>query len=298
MNPSTLLTYLICPQCQKPELFFKKNGYHCRGCKSFYPIIEGVPVLLDTSRLSEQEAGQKKWFEKHYSKFSGEKYCLEKWRMSMLERLFNNVKCKKITTYLDIGCGATGYTVIEGVKKNNWTAIGADISLQAMIRAKRLADKQKTGDRTGFIVCSAENLPFKKESFDLVSAISLLEHLEEDDKTMHNIAQVTKKGGFLFVCVPNTYERMWLFLRPVYFYFDKKIGHKRHYSVENLDLMMKASSFKLQKHFYNAHLKKLFFLVLEKFGLVSEARWWEVEKSDFNSDFSGLQLNAVYRKII
>ena len=100
-----------------------------------------------------------------------------------------------------------------------------------------------------------------------------------------------------YFCVPNTYKQMWLFLWPIYFYFDKQIGHKRHYAIESLIQLMNGNGLRLYKYFYNAHLKKLFALILNKLRLISEEKWWEIERNDFNSNPSGIQLNAVFQKI-
>lgn len=297
MKLSKLLLFLECPLCRS-SLINKNDKLVCGQCKTSFSIIGGVPVLLENSALNEQEIKQKRWFNQHYSTFSKEEYKLENWRLSMLERIFSAVPGKRIEKYLDIGCGATGYTVIESAKKNDWLSFGIDISLEAMIRAKNLAEKEGVEGKTAFVVCSAEKLPFKKNCFDFISAISLLEHLEEDNTTISAIAEILKEKGVAYFCVPNTYKRMWLFLWPIYFYFDRQIGHKRHYAIESLNRLTKDNGFKLQKHFYNAHLAKLFALILNRLGLISEDKWWEIERNDFNLDSSGIQLNAVFEKVI
>ncbi len=296
MNLPKLLNYLICPYCYEEGLVYKNETLCCCRCNNEYQVVEGVPVLLVNEKLNKQENNQKVWFEKHYAKFSKEEYRLEDWRLSMLERIFGCVFGSKIKTYLDIGCGATGYTVIEAAKRNNWFSFGVDISVEAMIRAKRLSDKQKVGDKTAFIVCSAENLPFKQEIFDFVSAISLLEHLEYDDRVVGSVLKILKKKGLFYVCVPNTYRKMWPFLWPIYWYFDKQIGHMRHYSIEALDKKLKAYDFSREKYFYNAHLMKLAAIIFKKFNLISRETWWKIERRDFNQFPTGIQLNALYRK--
>ncbi|MDO8515111.1 MAG: class I SAM-dependent methyltransferase [bacterium] len=250
---------------------------------------------MKSDRFNEQENKQQIWFNNHYSKFSDEKYSLENWRLSMLDRIFSFVPKNKIKYYLDIGCGATGYTVIEAAKRNNWLSFGVDISLEAMLKAKALAQKNKVSDKTGFLVCSAEHLPFKKNVFDYVSAISLLEHLEEDKKTADGIVNKIKKGGYLYICVPNTYVRMWPFLWPIYKYLDYKIGHKRHYSIKSLTKII-PKIMVIKKILYNGHLIKLFQLLLDKLGIIDDRRWWTMEAKDIDANSSGIQLNVIYQK--
>ena len=297
MNLNKILPFLECPYCSNQKLLLRaKKELICEKCKKTFKVINDIPILMNKECLGEQEKNQIEWFEKHYSQFPIKKYKLDNWRLSMLNRIFENDFSKNIKTYLDIGCGATGYTAIEAAKRNNWLSFGVDISLEAMTRAKALAKKEGVEEKTAFIVCSAEHLPFKENTFDYVSAISLLEHIENDNIVLKKISQILKDFGYIYICVPNTYKRMWPFLWPIYKYLDYKIGHKRHYSIEGLTNKM-PDTLKLTKVFYNAHLIKLLQIILEKFHLIDDKQWWVMEKKDINTNFMGIQLNAIYQKI-
>jgi len=299
MKIQQLLKYLKCPDCGDSGLLPSSNGIDCTKCATGYSVIEGVPVLINKDKLNDQEKHQLTWFDKHYSEFSDDTYRLENWRLSMLKRIFENDLIKtSVRNYLDIGCGATGYTVIESAKTDGTISIGTDISLEAMIRARRLAEKQKVGKRTAFIVCSAENLPFKDETFDYISAISILEHISNDEKVIMNISRMIKKFGFLYVCVPNTYKRMWFFLWPLYYFMDKKIGHLRHYSEEGLIDLLSPNRLHCKRIFYNGHLIKFYQIFLERLGLIHDKKWWLLEDRDlaFQHNKMGVQLNAIFVK--
>jgi ubiquinone/menaquinone biosynthesis C-methylase UbiE/uncharacterized protein YbaR (Trm112 family) len=296
MELKRILNYLQCPYCCGQKLILKnQRKIICSVCRVDFLVVEGVPIMMKKDFLGEQERRQLTWFDDHYSSFSKEKYQLENWRKSVLGRLFDQSWSQFVKKYLDIGCGATGYTVIEAAKRG-WLSFGVDISIEAMLRAKSLAEKQKVASRTTFVVCSAEKLPFKKNLFDYVSILSVLEHLANDRLAMGAISQIVNKNGYCYVCVPNTYERMWPFLWPIYFYFDKKMGHKRHYSIEGLSQKMTRVGFRLQRVFYNGHLIKLLQLVLERLGFINDKNWWRFEKEDINRSSTGIQLNAIYKK--
>lgn len=297
MNTLQALKYLKCPYCDNHKLVMRTvKELSCDLCKKSFKIVNGIPILMDNNLLGNQEKNQIKWFENHYSQFSKREYRLENWRLSMVKRILEQEGLDNVKTYLDIGCGATGYTVIEASKKNDWLSFGADISLEAMLRAKNLAKKEGVEDKTFFVVCSAESLPFRGNSIDYISAISVLEHLDNDKKTIKNISNILKDDGFFYVCLPNAYKRMWFFLWPIYKFLDYKIGHKRHYSIEGLNEKM-PRVLKFKKVFYNAHLIKLVQLVLEKFHLIDEASWWAIEERDINAGNKGIQLNAIYQKL-
>ena len=296
MEISKLLKFLTCPSCHKSDLTLTSNKkLTCPKCFQTYQIIKGIPVLINKKELDLQEKNQIIWFDKHYSKFKS-KYHLENWRKSMLNRIFKLDLIKNINTYLDIGCGATGYTAIEAAKQKNWLSIGVDISIEAMIKAKYLAKIQGVENKTAFIVSSAQNLPFKKNTFDYISAISLLEHLKEDKKAVFQIKNILKKNKYLYICVPNSYLNMWPIVWPFYYYNDLMIGHKRHYSINSLNNLLKPLNFELKINFYNGHLIKFLQLFLEKTGIIKNKLWWKIEKLDINNNSSGVQLNAIYQK--
>jgi ubiquinone/menaquinone biosynthesis C-methylase UbiE len=297
MEISQLLEYLQCPDCQNKDLIIRDNKIICATCGIKYDIVENIPILICRGKLNEQEKKQTVWFDRHYSEFSRDDYRLENWRQSMLNRIFERKYKREITTYLDIGCGATGYTVIEGVRRNGWISIGTDISLEAMIRANNLAKRQGVSDKSAFVVCAAENLPFKANTFNYISAISILEHLQNDNKAIENIICALKPEGYIYICVPNTYRRMWPFLWPVYYYNDLKIGHKRHYSIEQLDnYFLSQHRCSRNEVFYNGHLVKFYQILLEKFNKINDKKWWELEAKDINLKNNGVQLNAIYYK--
>ena len=296
MKIQKLLKYLKCIHCNNEKLLLNKSILICSKCSQSYRVIKGIPVMLMDKELSEQEQNQMNWYDNRYSKFSKDKYKLENWKLSMLNRLFNHDFKSEIKTYLDIGCGTSGYTIIEAVKKNNWITIGADISIKGLFNIKNYEEKYGLMEKVGLVVCSAENLPFKKNTFDYASAISLIEHIEDDNNVIKEICLVIAKNGYLYLTTPNTFFRIWPFFWPIYFYFDWKVGHKRHYSIERLDKTLIKNSFKRIKVIYNGHLTKIYQLLLQRYGLISDKKWWRIEKADMNNNSIALQLNAVYKK--
>lgn len=102
---------------------------------------------------------------------------------------------------LDIGCGE-GFQIsflINHIRH----AIGLDLSIDKIREGKkrlRLAE---------FIRASSQNLPFRREVFDKVICLELLEHLENPAVTVDQINLTLKKGGVLVVSVPYR-ERIFM----------------------------------------------------------------------------------------
>lgn len=297
MTIKKITQFLSCPYCPDQKLILRGKKLFCLKCHLSFDIIDGVPILLKESNLGIQEKKQRKFFDRHYSSFSKDTYQLKNWQQSMLKRIFENNFKDKVKTYLDIGCGATGYTVIEAAKRNNWLSLGIDISLEAVIKAKALAKKQGVEEKTAFLVASGEGLPFKSNLFDYTTALSVLEHLKDDTKAIREAFRVLKKAGHFYVCLPNAFKEIPLFLRPIIFYIDYRIGHQRHYSVKDLKRKLKKTGFELERFFYNGHWLKLVQIILEKPHLISHKNWWQIEKKDINQKLSGLHLNAIFKKV-
>lgn len=94
---------------------------------------------------------------------------------------------------LDLGCGngKTTSTLIDG----GYEVTGVDFSSAAVEQCR---ERFKDSD---FHVCSITDLPFDDRSFDYVTAVHVLEHLNDDElsQAVSEIRRVLKDGGCVFV---------------------------------------------------------------------------------------------------
>lgn len=93
--------------------------------------------------------------------------------------------------FLDIGCGSKQKIFQASVKRY----IGLEYPSSRQIN-KQLSNTQAD------IFGDAHYLPFKNESFDSVTALSLFEHLSEPQSAARESYRVLKKGGIFAVTVP------------------------------------------------------------------------------------------------
>ncbi|MEK6936507.1 MAG: class I SAM-dependent methyltransferase [Nanoarchaeota archaeon] len=100
-------------------------------------------------------------------------------------KLFSREKGK----ILEVGCGDLGYNF--NVVTDGDYFVGLDISDEAIKKAKKnIRHRKKPSD---FIVASATDLPFKDNSFDLVSSIETLTLMGEDFyKALKEMKRVSK----------------------------------------------------------------------------------------------------------
>ena len=69
-------------------------------------------------------------------------------------------------------------------------------------------------------------LPFADESFDLVAALDIIEHVDDDDAALAELARVVAGGGVLVIATPLHPSRFTV--------FDEFVGHRRRYEPERL----------------------------------------------------------------
>ncbi len=97
---------------------------------------------------------------------------------------------------LDVGCG-TGAN-IEMLSKYG-EAEGVDVSDDALEFCRVKGLKAQKG--------LAEKLPYEDETFDLTTALDVVEHLDDDVEGLKEMFRVTKRGGYSLIFVPAF---MWL----------------------------------------------------------------------------------------
>jgi len=80
----------------------------------------------------------------------------------------------------------------------------------------------KLRDRGGQVALGkVSSLPFSDATFDLVCALDIIEHVDDDDSALSELVRVLRSGGLLLISTP---------LHPVLWNsFDDFVGHRRRY---------------------------------------------------------------------
>lgn len=163
--------------------------------------------------------------------------------LSLIEQ--NNKKREKV---LELGPG-TGDLLFE-LKKKGFIVQGVDINPSLAKPGLKIKKRDLN-----------KKLPFKDESFDIVIALEVLEHLFNPFFTLEEMARVLKPRGYIIISMPNDYcifyKLSFLFSKP------KKdldiYGH--HYSL-GLDQIryLISKKFKIQKEIPVLFFRKFNFL--------------------------------------
>ena len=117
---------------------------------------------------------------------------------------------------LDIGCG-TGATMDH--LKRYGEVQGIDLS-ELPLRFSRKRGHSRV------MLASATELPFADNSFDLLTALDVIEHLDDDVRGLGEIRRVLKPGAPAVIFVP-AFQALW---GPN----DDQSGHKRRYRLAGL----------------------------------------------------------------
>ncbi|MCF8068847.1 MAG: class I SAM-dependent methyltransferase [Desulfobacterales bacterium] len=105
-----------------------------------------------------------------------------------------------------------------------------DISMQALT---------KLASHGGIPTLAPINsLPFADHTFDLLCALDIIEHVDDDDRAMAEIARVTTKGATLLLSTP-LHPDMWT-------YFDDFVGHRRRYEPQQIRTLLLRHGFTIK----------------------------------------------------
>ena len=151
-------------------------------------MVKQVVIYIDKSRLksvvmSTKRLGKFGEFVKQYEK------ARRSYPPEVLRFLKSLIKVKN-PKILDIGCG-TGISTRQ--LKNIGEVTGVDPDPKMLKAARAHKSKVKI-----YVLAKAEKLPFKSQTFDIVTAFSAL-HWFDDKKSLLEIKRVLKPGGLFFV---------------------------------------------------------------------------------------------------
>jgi SAM-dependent methyltransferase len=161
--------------------------------------------------------------------FAGRRRILESFVKEIIARLNVEGRTPRI---LDVGCG-TGANLEMLAQFGD--AEGVDVSEDALAfcRARGLT-RVKHG--------AAERLPYEDNSFDLVTALDVVEHLDDDAGGLREMRRVLRPGGRALLFVPAF---MWLWGVQ-----DDVSHHRRRYTLPQLTERVRESGFEVERATY------------------------------------------------
>ncbi|HJT26789.1 MAG TPA: methyltransferase domain-containing protein [Pyrinomonadaceae bacterium] len=144
--------------------------------------------------------------------------------------------CRRVTDrrprILDVGCG-TGANLLMLSKYGD--AEGVDVSEDALAFCReRGLENVKLG--------AAEELPYDNGTFDLVTALDVVEHLDDDLAGLREMRRVLRPGGRVLLFVP-TFMFLWGLQ-------DDVSNHRRRYRLSELRRVLEQAGFEVERTTY------------------------------------------------
>jgi 2-polyprenyl-3-methyl-5-hydroxy-6-metoxy-1,4-benzoquinol methylase len=107
------------------------------------------------------------------------------------------VEIEEDTKILDIGCGIGD--IVELLADKGACVTGIDISKEAVRKSR---ERFLENPMVNIVTEKVEDMKFSPNSFDLVTSITVLQHIVEEEKfsaAVQNIVRVTKSGGYILI---------------------------------------------------------------------------------------------------
>lgn len=140
---------------------------------------------------------------------------------------------------LDIGC-AFG-DLLSMFDCHKYHAFGLDISQYALSKARNKTKAElKISDAN-------KKLPFSNNSFKLVTALDIIEHLESPFNFCQEVSRVLKKGGIFCVHTPNINSIFEKIFRKNWFGY-KDDTHLYLFNKKNIQFLLEKSGFEIIKN--------------------------------------------------
>lgn len=157
-------------------------------------------------------------------------------RFSLFTDIYN--KPVDALNIADFGCGFGGFTLCSATKGGNM--FFSDY-LPKNVKITRLRLKELGLDSLGRgVVSDIRFLPFRDQTFDLVSCLEVLEHIGEENSKNKNgdyrlavnnvvkeLIRVTKKNGHLFILVPNKMFPLEIHSKTLFGNYFPRFMHKK-----------------------------------------------------------------------
>jgi SAM-dependent methyltransferase len=164
-------------------------------------------------------------------------------RRALIEEIVSQeARAAPAARLLDVGCGTGSNLVAFG---RHARAVGVDLSREAL---RYCAQR----DTVPVALSPVERLPFLDGTFDVVTALDMLEHTDDDLAALSELRRVCRPGGLL-VCTVPAYGFLWS-------EHDEALKHRRRYTAHELRNKLSVTGFDVERTSY--FITSLFFPIL------------------------------------
>jgi 2-polyprenyl-3-methyl-5-hydroxy-6-metoxy-1,4-benzoquinol methylase len=162
-------------------------------------------------------------------------------RRLRIGKVLDEIKRIPDCTLLDVGCGFN-HKFLSTVQPYIANGVGIDFKVP----------EETFGKITTIQTTLNDTLPFSNNSFDIITMLAVLEHLEQPDEICSEIARVLKPGGRLILTVPGKRAQVVLEFMAYRLGIVNRVeieDHKKYYDLDELqELVDEIDTLKLVSH--------------------------------------------------
>ena len=164
-------------------------------------------------------------------------------RTMRIARVLSRLQRYPACRLLDIGCGSEARLLRE-LEPHIAKGVGIDLKAPSLKTSKLKTISAPLDDR----------LPFENSSFDVVTMLAVLEHLNQPEAILQEIGRVLRPGGGLILTVPSKYAKPvleFLAFRLKIVNPDEIKDHKRYFNREDLvEAIGRTQVLNIEEHRY------------------------------------------------
>jgi SAM-dependent methyltransferase len=143
----------------------------------------------------------------------------------------------------DLWDEAKNTRILAWASRQGASAYGVDISPPIVVQARTAFEAEPGATPLRDSIGDVRDLPFRSASFDAIYSMGTIEHFDETERAVEEIARVLKPGGRAIIGVPNRHDP---FLRPLFVTLLQAMGlygygYEKSYSRRSLKRMLEAA---------------------------------------------------------
>ena len=192
----------------------------------------------------------------------------------ILDTIARHTQLGQSSAILDIGCGSG--LMLNALEELGNTS-GMDISDDAIQFSQEIF---KGTIKKGYL---PNNVPYPENQFDLITALDVIEHIEDDVQSLKTIKALLGSKGTAIITVP-AYMFLWS-------HFDELNEHKRRYTLPELQTKLVESGLQIEMiSYYNTLLFPIAYIVRKLNNLLGRNGASDI-------DMPGNRVNVILRNI-
>jgi len=171
------------------------------------------------------------------------RYPLHPKHLAVLEKPWYINEIKSTDFVLDLGCGNGQHTLRVALKCKK--IIGVDYDAGNLEIACKIAQERQIKNVQFRKLNLEKKLPFKKNLFNKVLCLDVLEHLVRRKQLLLEMKRVSKPEGLLFISAPNKNTSWKKLQRQLGLNSYSDPDHKKEYSFKEIKAFLKQVGFKI-----------------------------------------------------